>query len=58
MNESGAVPPVTCAKPDAVDRVGHGALAARELQWQHPHANEVAAMDTFKALGDYSLDAQ
>src|SRR5438309_10778883 len=35
-----------------------GALAWHELQWENPHANEIAAMDSLEAFRDRCFYAQ
>ena len=42
----------------AVQAQGVGALTLRELEGDHPHTDEVGAMDALEGLGDHGLDTQ
>ncbi len=49
--EVAKIEPLATAQPEAL-----GILAIRELAGQHTHADQVGAVDAFKALGNHRLD--
>ena len=42
----------------AVDGVGLSMGASYEFEWQYAHANEIGAMNTFKAFGDNDFNSR